>query len=187
MCSKHLPQICTDFPVPLHSILQWTLWEESSARNARLSNNFSVFLKECSSLFINAETIELTPLCIAVLRDVRTATDLHQLQQAENQHPALQSEIKCGGVDAQENFQDQICFLRIHDQAGDAQCNTTKQNSNYNSRISYPLDQRQTYHASCSTENCTLSSSDKQTGNGEEKLLVILINSLSIIKSIMRH
>lgn len=58
---------------------------------------------------------------------------------------------------------------------------------NYNSRISYPHDLRQTDHASCLTKNCNLSSSPKRTGNGEEKLLVILINRFSIIKGIMRH
>lgn len=58
---------------------------------------------------------------------------------------------------------------------------------NYDSRISYPHDQRPTDHASCLTKNCNLSSPVKHTGNGEEKLLVILINRFSIIKRIMRH
>lgn len=96
-CSKNLTQICTDFCVPLHRALQWTLWEESWLGNALLSNNYSIFWAECSSLVINTEIILLTLLRFDALRGITPTADLHQLQQAGNRHPAIQSEIKCGG------------------------------------------------------------------------------------------
>lgn len=66
-------------------------------------------------MFINTEIVLLALLCVAALRDIRTTADLHQLQQAENQHPALQSQIKCVAECAQRGIQDdQMYLLRIY-------------------------------------------------------------------------
>lgn len=171
--------ICTHFSVPLHRTLRWTLWEEASARDALLSNVYSVPkhrdhpVRSALNCCLERHWDNSWPSSASTSRKI--PPNKVKISAEESTHKQAFEMIKCVFW---ESMTKQILFasygfktdLRL-------QCIIS-------SKATKPLLKDK---APCLTEHSNLPRVDKHKGNRKERLLVILMNRFSIIKSIMSH